>query len=269
MTSSSTESVISELKLPPVKNGEVAFVLEVLLNTKKTKPPRPYTEGDLQIEMESAAKFVEDPEMRKQLKATSGLGTSATRAKIIEDLKASGYAELSGKHIHPTEKGITLIDWLPADLASLERTAMWESYLEGIAQGKGSRVEFEKAIAAETSRLIEMVKLLAPFPMEALRSTKGSGGTGKPTIKQVDLARKIAIRLGKNLSADVLESFSACSAYIEQHKNNFPPTPRQISFAKDLTKRQGIAIPDGYLTDQRKLSEWISKYAPKKNNGLK
>ncbi len=269
MTPRTTETTADDIRLPPVRNGEIARILEVLVITKKTRPPRPYTEGELQIEMEGAAKFVENPDLRRQLKATNGLGTSATRANIIDDLKASGYAELKGKHIQPTEKGLTLIDWLPADVSSLERTAVWESYLESIAQGKGNRVEFERGIALETARLIEIVKLLPPFPMESLRSTKGASGSGKPTVKQVELVKKIALRLGKKLSADVLDSFEGCSKYIEAHKDSFPPTPRQVSFATDLARQHKVPIPDGFLTDQRKLSEWINQHAPKKNNGLK
>lgn len=268
MATKSVEVTADDIKLPPVLDGELATVLNVSLLLRKTRPPRPYTEGELGIEMETASKFVENPELRKQLKAVVGIGTSATRAEIMETLKSVGYAEIKGKHIVPTEKGITLIAWLPSDLSSLERTAVWEAYLESIAKGTGSRPDFEAGIASETARLIELVKLLPPFPMESLRSTKRVG-SGKPTVKQIDLASKIATRLGTKLSADVLASFEVCSKFIEAHKDAFPPTPKQISYAQSLAKQHSTDIPDGYLADQRKLSDWIGKLAPKKNNGLK
>ena len=51
----------------------------------KTKPPQPYTEASLLTAMENAGRFVDDEELKEQLKE-SGLGTPATRAAIIERL---------------------------------------------------------------------------------------------------------------------------------------------------------------------------------------
>ena len=59
--------------------------------------------------MENAGRFVEDEELKEQLKE-SGLGTPATRAAIIEKLIKTGYIVRKAKNLVPTEKGIKLIE---------------------------------------------------------------------------------------------------------------------------------------------------------------
>ena len=62
---------------------------------KETTPPKPYTEGTLIADMASIAKYVKDPETKAILKRKDdgkkgehgGIGTTATRAEIIEKLK--------------------------------------------------------------------------------------------------------------------------------------------------------------------------------------
>ena len=49
--------------------------------------------------MENAGRFVEDEELKEQLKE-SGLGTPATRAAIIERLIEVGYVERKGKVLY-------------------------------------------------------------------------------------------------------------------------------------------------------------------------
>ena len=51
---------------------------------------------------------VTNAEHKKRLKETSGIGTVATRAAIIEELKAERYQYLSlkGKYLHCTAKGL-------------------------------------------------------------------------------------------------------------------------------------------------------------------
>ena len=51
---------------------------------KQTQPPRPFTDATLLSAMTGIARFVQDKELKKVLRATDGLGTEATRAGIIE-----------------------------------------------------------------------------------------------------------------------------------------------------------------------------------------
>ena len=62
------------------------------LGSKKTSPPKPYTEATLLRAMETAGKEVEDEEL-KQLMKENGIGRPSTRANIIETLLRRNYIE--------------------------------------------------------------------------------------------------------------------------------------------------------------------------------
>lgn len=71
----------------------------------ETKPPVAYTTGSLILAMEKAGRLIDDEELREQIK-TCGIGTSATRASIIEKLKEKEFITVDAKQkIAPTEFG--------------------------------------------------------------------------------------------------------------------------------------------------------------------
>jgi hypothetical protein len=58
--------------------------------------------------MQSAWRFVDDEVLRERLKEAKGIGTPATRAEFIGGLKKQGFLVAQGKHIVPTETGLSL-----------------------------------------------------------------------------------------------------------------------------------------------------------------
>lgn len=121
-----------------------------------TKPPRPYTEGELIRVMETCGSKVEDREDARILKEVSGIGTVATRADIIENLKATKYIEVVNDRIQITEKGRLLCIALKGTLlASPVMTAKWEAYLRKIGEGKASPERFLHAIDQFVAKLIQ------------------------------------------------------------------------------------------------------------------
>ena len=83
--------------------------------------------------MEKAGKFIENEELREQIK-TTGIGTSATRAAIIKKLKDIGYIEIHPKTqvITPTKKGeaiVGIIKRTAKELLNPSLTASWEKGL--------------------------------------------------------------------------------------------------------------------------------------------
>ena len=81
--------------------------------SKKTEPPKPYTEASLLQAMTGIARFVEDKELKKILRETDGLGTEATRAGILDTLFRRQLLARSGKVINSTPAGRGLIHALP------------------------------------------------------------------------------------------------------------------------------------------------------------
>ena len=143
--------------LPDVKRGDKLKLLSAQLVNGKTKPPARYTEATLLTAMEHPGKFIENDALREAMDKTSGLGTPATRADIIEKLFNSFCMERRGKEIHPTSKGIQLVDMVPVDLKSPELTAKWEQRLALISKGKSNPGEFVKEMKSYASKLVSNV----------------------------------------------------------------------------------------------------------------
>lgn len=143
--------------LPDIKKGQKLKINSVKLYNGKTKPPSRYTEATLLSAMEHPGKFVDDKALREMLESTSGLGTSATRADIIEKLFDTFYVERRGNEIHPTSKGIQLIGLVPDELKSPELTAKWETQLQLISKGSSNAKAFTDEMRKYASKLVSNV----------------------------------------------------------------------------------------------------------------
>ena len=134
-----------ETIIPPINEGDEVLIKSAKVQKKKTSPPKSYTEAGILSAMENAGRFIEDEELKEQLK-DSGLGTPATRASIIERLISVGYVIRKGKALIPTEKGINLIEVVPEELKSPQTTGKWEKGLSAIAKGKMEDERFMDSI---------------------------------------------------------------------------------------------------------------------------
>jgi len=81
------------------------------LEEKETKPQPRFTDGSLVITMEKAGKYIENEELREQLK-TCGIGTSATRSGIIKKLVDIGYIKIDNMSqiVTPEMKGEAIVE---------------------------------------------------------------------------------------------------------------------------------------------------------------
>ena len=145
-------------RLPDLQKGQRLTVRRLRLTTGKTAPPARFTEATLLTAMEHPQGQVEDKNLQKILQETSGLGTPATRADIIEKLFSSFYIERQGKTLVPTSKGIQLVDLAPKDLRSAALTAQWEDRLARIAKGQERDRDFVSEMRQYAARLVTDVK---------------------------------------------------------------------------------------------------------------
>ena len=145
-------------RLPDLQQGQRMKIRSAKVTTGKTSPPSRYTEATLLTAMEHPVSQVEDKNLRQILKETSGLGTPATRADIIEKLFSAFYIERHGKELMPTSKGIQLVGLAPADLRSAELTARWEDRLTRIAKGLERDDKFVDEMRTYATNLVNAVK---------------------------------------------------------------------------------------------------------------
>lgn len=86
--SAASDAQEAPLILPASKVGDAARNSKVEVLTRKTEPPKRYTEGSLIAAMEAIDKEIDDPRFKQVMKnkEKAGIGTDATRASIIASL---------------------------------------------------------------------------------------------------------------------------------------------------------------------------------------
>ena len=138
-----------------VDAGEhVAERLKCRVAEKETAPPKPYTEGTLIADMASIAKYVRDPEVKAILKQKDdgkkgehgGIGTTATRAAILEKLKERGYLEEVKGKLRSTPKARAFYHLLPPEIAGADVTARWWVIQQDVAEGKADPNDLERSV---------------------------------------------------------------------------------------------------------------------------
>ncbi|MBQ7585587.1 MAG: DNA topoisomerase 3 [Desulfovibrionaceae bacterium] len=144
-----------EAPLPQVKAHDPIQSQEVALVKKSTTPPPHFTEGSLIKAMKTIHRFVQDEAARKKLRETSGLGTEATRARILEILKERGYITHKGKSLFPTPKGENVIDLCPFSMKDIVTTAQLEDMLSDIQAGN---IQSEQAVKSYVETLDPMIE---------------------------------------------------------------------------------------------------------------
>jgi DNA topoisomerase-3 len=164
----------SAQELPPgLAPGQPRVVADVEAVSKRTRPPRRFTDATLLTAMESAGEALDDRELSEAMK-DRGLGTPATRAEIIETLLRREYAERQGKALAATDKGIRLIERIHPDVKSPALTGQWEAELARIQRGQARLPEFMRRIEDFVRALV--ARTLESGKPEDRRPTSGATG---------------------------------------------------------------------------------------------
>lgn len=232
-----------------LKEGDKVNLMDVKFNEKITTPPPRFTDGSLVATMENPIKFLNDKNYKGTIKAHKGIGTTATRAGIIEELVKNGYIEKKkgkGKtnYIYATDKGISIIENLDGkSITSVDLTAIWESRLDEVEKGKMEDYECYNMIKDYVLNSIDEIK--------------------SQNMKKIDNGNTSVSIIGKCpcCGKDVKEgkSYYLCSSY----KNGCDfIIPKQMFGAK-ITKTEVKKILAGKETKEfsfkNKTKEWKCK----------
>ena len=147
-----------------LKKGEQLPVKLLTIKEGETAPPKRYSSGALILAMENAGQLIEDEELRAQIKG-SGIGTSATRAEILNKLVNITYLNLNKKTqiITPTQLGELIYDVVNSSIKQLlnaELTASWEKGLTYVAEGQITKEEYTGKLEGFVARMVDGVKTL-------------------------------------------------------------------------------------------------------------
>jgi len=189
--------------LPVLAEGQALLCTDGLLEEKNTQPPKYFTDATLLAAMTGISRYVTDPEVRKVLEETDGLGTDATRAGIIELLFTRGFFVREGKTIRSTTVGRALIDCLPEGATTPDMTALWESELSRISQQESSYSSFMQPLTERLHALIaqsadvvipETLKALSPAPKKRRASRSGSSAKSSVAKKPASGKKGASVR---------------------------------------------------------------------------
>jgi DNA topoisomerase-3 len=166
---------------PPLISGSLEAkdvgisAIESEVSCFDTKPPARISEAGLLSLMENAGRQVEEEQLATALKNAEGLGTAATRADIIENLKLREYVD---EQLRPTVKGLRLVDILHrigvSRLTSAKLTAELELHLAEVEKGERSVEVFMGEIAAYAREVVEATK---NFDFETIYPNENPLGT--------------------------------------------------------------------------------------------
>ena len=182
--------------LPPLTQNERCQALGADVEEKETRPPEPFTDASLIKAMMNIGRYVDDPNVRKTLRDTDGLGTEATRAGIIETLVQRGYLMRQQKALRATKLGSALIAALPSAVSTPERTALWEQRLRAISEQQDDAGAFQHALLDDLRALLNQSN--AGKLRQSLQTAQGATGVpAKRTNKPKRRYTKRKSTLGK------------------------------------------------------------------------
>ncbi|WP_281645738.1 DNA topoisomerase [Parendozoicomonas sp. Alg238-R29] len=159
-----SQDEVSLVQPIPVQKHMPSPLQEVRLLTRTTRPPAWFTDRTLIKAMKSVGRFVRDPQLRKLLRDSAGIGTPATRSSILETLLAREFVERKGGRLESTPKGEALVDDLPPWLVQVETTAVWEDWLNRISELRSEDItaceQRDKFVGRQLDRLEEYLREL-------------------------------------------------------------------------------------------------------------
>lgn len=200
-----------------VRVGDILPVKAFNQKESKTQPPKRYTSGSIILAMENAGKLIDDEELRAQIKS-SGIGTEATRAGILQKLIDINHLTLNKKTqvISPSSDGFIvygIVKNAVPMLLSPKMTASWEKGLSMIESGEISRAVYHQKLEDDVKRYVDMIK-----GMEEHHENAGSaaGGSKKRVLGNCPLCGKPMFEVsGKGYGCSGYEKDgSGCSLFV-------------------------------------------------------
>ena len=148
--------------LPALKKGLSVETRSCDIKEGKTSPPKRYTTGSMILAMENAGQLIEDEELRSQIKG-AGIGTSATRAGILEKLVKISYLSLNKKTqiLTPGKLGemvYEVVYFTMPGMLNPEMTASWEKGLSKVEKGELDPKEYRETLDRYVTKYVENIR---------------------------------------------------------------------------------------------------------------
>jgi DNA topoisomerase-3 len=149
------EEIVS---IPEILENETVNIEDISLLSKKTSPPKLFSEETLLKAMETCGRDISEDDIQHILEGFQ-LGTPATRAQILKNIFSVGYAEKKGKSIYLSPIGLSLIQKVPLDkFYDINFTGILEKKLKDIELGKVSKDSYIEEIKGIVIESVDKLK---------------------------------------------------------------------------------------------------------------
>lgn len=167
----STDFTPVKRTIPAIKQGDTVTIDSISIEKGTTKPKPRFTEATLLKAMEKVHRFFDDEKIKAEL-GESGIGTPATRAMILEQLKTANnkdmpYFEVDKKGtILSTQKARDLIKALPEYISSPILRANMEAKLKEILKGTYSKESYFNEVKTVVTEISNTILSLGTIPTQ-------------------------------------------------------------------------------------------------------
>ena len=137
--------------LESFRKGKTVALHDIVIRQGETAPPKRYTTGSMILAMENAGNLIEDEALREEISG-SGIGTSATRAEILDKLLRIDYLRKNEKTqiLTPSLQGEMVYYVVGKSIRSMlnpELTAGWERGLTYVSEGSVTESEYMEKLS--------------------------------------------------------------------------------------------------------------------------
>ncbi|WP_455289945.1 DNA topoisomerase 3 [Cupriavidus necator] len=167
--------------LPVLPVGDALACESCRCGQQSTKPPARFDDASLTAAMVDLHKYTTDPAAKARLKAGKGIGTSATRAGILQDLRERGFlvpVKGSKTRFMSSASGRALIDALPEPVKDPTMAGIFKLALDAVASGEVSYEQFIERHVGFISRVVNDLRtapMQRPQPQTLACPTCGTG----------------------------------------------------------------------------------------------
>lgn len=156
-----SRDVNDDQQLPAVAVDDHVKALDCTMSTATTTPPARFDEKLIRAAMKNVHKYVSDSVIRARLKEGDGIGTTATRSPMIQDMKDRNVIvpiKPGSSKLMTAAQTRALIDALPADVKEPTQAGVFKLKLDQVATGELPFEQFIQETIAYVTSIVALAK---------------------------------------------------------------------------------------------------------------
>ncbi len=253
-----------ETPLPELTEGQAVSVDTTETTEKKTTPPKRFTNGSIIQAMQKPTKYLYDKEVGEGIDDFH-IGTSATRAAIIEKLKKYAFIKSKGGTLYPSEWSMYFIEKMKdIDITKVDMTGKWEHLLEQVRNGEISKEQAEDLMRKEVRRMVKDILNMEKYSFGDVNVNRKIVGTCPDCGKDIIASEKSIFCSGWKEGC----TNSISKAYFDKMKSRITPEEAIKMFKGETIKKMLTSPKSGKQWEQELCLKEITDDEGKKKKQI-